>query len=577
MRIYIELLKYIVNIKKEITIKVLLGLTLSATYLLQAAFMSGIVNAVWQHKDMKYLISSILIVVALITIRGTVSRWIEGYNKILSAEIKGKIRNTVIEKNYALGPGYMNARRSGDVISMLQDGIENLEPFFVNYIPQLFVVLLTGIFVFAYLVRLDAISSILLIASMLLCVFVPMLTMPVIDRHVTDYWKEYSRITSEYIDTIQGITTLKIANCEERRGSYLKERANIFCRQSIRNTGISLFNSDVMLILTGVTSSIAVIFDGIRVSNGVIPETVLTAFLFLAVECARPMIALNQYWHGSFLGMSVARDLFEMIKKEPDITNSEGAISTGLDSEPPRIDLEHVDFEYVNNNKVLRDISLEIKGGSTVAVVGPSGSGKSTLLNLIMRFYDVRSGAIKINGHNIKDYDIDYLRGNISVVFQDSFLFYDTIRENIRVARPDATDEEVIAAARSANIHDFIQSLPQGYDTMVGERGITLSGGQRQRISIARAILKDSPILLLDEATSSVDVHSEQQIQSALREVMKGRTTVIVAHRLSTIRNADRIYVLNNGELAEEGTNDDLLKMGGVYASLIKAQEVVES
>ncbi|SFA86706.1 ABC-type multidrug transport system, ATPase and permease component [Acetitomaculum ruminis DSM 5522] len=575
MKIYFELLKYITNVKKEISLKVVLGLGLSLTYLLQAAFMSMIVNAVWMKKDSEYILKYILIVVVLIAIRGAISKWIEGYNKVLSAKIKAKIRRFVIEKAYDLGPGYMNAKRSGDMISMLQDGIENLEPFFVNYIPQLFVVLLTGVFIFLYLVRLDSFSSILLIIAMLFCVFLPMLTMPLIDRHVTDYWKEYSRITSEYIDTIQGITTLKILNAEKERGVFLNNRANAFCRQSIKNTNISLFNSDLMLILTGITSSVAVISDGLRVSNGQVLETTLTAFMFLAVECARPMVALNQYWHGSFLGMSVARDLFNILKSKPSITNIESPKKTGLETGSLDIIIEKMYFEYEKENEVLKDISISIKGGSTVAIVGKSGSGKSTLLNLLMRFYDVKSGVINLNGVNIKDYDIDYLRKNISVVFQDSFLFYDTIRENVRIAKPDASEEDVINACKSANIHDFIMSLPKGYDTWVGERGMTLSGGQRQRISIARAILKNSPVLLLDEATSSVDVHSEEEIQLALNEVMKNRTTIIVAHRLSTVKNADRIYALDKGRLAEEGTHEELLKKDGVYASLIKAQEVL--
>lgn len=574
MKIYLKLLAYVLNIKKEIGIKVLIGLGHTFTYLFQALLMARVVNTVWQSGSVAKILLDIVAVVFLLLVRGLISKELEGFNKTLAARIKSKIRVSMIDKIFTLGPGYMNAKRSGDTISLLMDGIENLEAFFVNYIPQIFVVLVTGVFAFAYLVRLDRISSFILIGSMIISVVIPMLSMPIIDKHVTDYWREYSLVTSEYIDTIQGMTTLKTMDCETERGIKLQKRAESFCRRSVKNTGISLFNSGIMLVLSGITSSVAVVTDGILVSRGLAPEAALTAFLFLAVECARPMAALNQYWHSSFLGMSVARDLFVLLEKEPDIQNGKRAISQGLEETPPKISLENVSFEYQKDTPVLNHVSLEIEEGMTAAFVGHSGSGKSTLLNLLMRFYDVKDGAIYINGHDLRSYDIDYLRKNIAVVFQDSFLFYDTIRENIRIAKPYASDEEIVRAAKSANIHNFIMSLPEGYDTWVGERGLTLSGGQRQRISIARAILKDSAILLLDEATSSVDAVSEAKIQEALKTVMNNRTTIVVAHRLSTIQNADRIFVFTKGELVEEGNHETLLHKNGTYASFIRAQEV---
>ncbi|MBO6153975.1 MAG: ABC transporter ATP-binding protein [Lachnospiraceae bacterium] len=575
MKTYLELFRYISNIKKEISLKVLLGLAMAATYVIQAILMADILNLVWQKADVYKLIAPILVVVSIIVIRGALSKCIEGYNKVLAARIKAKIRDSVMDKIYELGPGYMNAKRSGDSISMLQDGIENLEPFFVNYVPQLFVVFLTGISVWVYLVRLDSFSSLLLIISMLMCVFVPMLTLPLINRHVTNYWEEYSRITSEYIDTIQGITTLKILNCERSRGDYLETRANAFCRQSVKNTGISLFNSDLMIILTGATSSLAVISAAVRVNTGAVQPSALAAFMFLAVECARPMIALNNYWHGSFLGMSVARDLFAILKSEPEVKEIQNPVDNGLEA-APEICFENVSFEYIEGTEVLHNITMNIEAGATVAVVGKSGSGKTTLLNLIMRFYDVKSGSIKLSGVDIRDYGLDYLRRNMAVVSQDTYLFYDSILENIRMAKPGASREDVVEAAKVANIHEFIESLPEGYDTLVGERGITLSGGQRQRVAIARAVLQNASILLLDEATSSVDVHSEHHIQEALARVMRDKTTVIVAHRLSTVQDADVIFALENGRLAESGTHRELLEKNGVYASLIKAQEVKE-
>ncbi|MDP2995667.1 MAG: ATP-binding cassette domain-containing protein, partial [Anaerolineales bacterium] len=217
---------------------------------------------------------------------------------------------------------------------------------------------------------------------------------------------------------------------------------------------------------------------------------------------------------------------------------------------------------------VLEDVSLEIPAKSVVALVGPTGVGKTTLVSLIPRFYDVTSGSITLDGRDLCDYTLDSLRQQISIVLQDVFLFYGTVRENMLFGRPNADEAEMIAAAKAANAHDFIADLPEGYDTLIGERGVKLSGGQKQRLSIARAILKDAPILILDEATSSVDTETEQLIQQALERLMQGRTTIIIAHRLSTIRNADKIVVLEDKSIREMGTHEELLKLGGLYKRL---------
>lgn len=254
----------------------------------------------------------------------------------------------------------------------------------------------------------------------------------------------------------------------------------------------------------------------------------------------------------------------------PDIVDKDGAIE--LNSPKGNINFENVTFSYDNKNTILKDINVDIEAGKTAAIVGPSGSGKTTFCSIIPRFYEADEGAVRVDGVDIKGIKLNSLRNNIGIVQQDVYMFSGTIRENILYGRPDASDEEIIKAAKQANAHEFIMGLEDGYNTYVGERGVKLSGGQKQRISIARVFLKNPHILILDEATSALDNESERLIQESLERLSRNRTTIVIAHRLSTIRNADTILVLTEEGIKEKGTHEELIKAGGVYASLYKMQ-----
>lgn len=554
-------------------LKTLLLLVVSAASITQAILMSGTVNRVFAGESLQQIALLLFGVVLAIGVRCSLLRVNETYTKTMAATIKGKLRYSVVKKVFALGPGQMSARRSGKVTSLILDGIESLEPFFVLYVPQILTVTASGLFVFLYLHRYDVLSAWILLGAMALCVIVPLITVPIMHRTVTDYWTRYSQMTSQYIDAVQGIDTLKTLNAEQSMGKILKEDATAFWKQSIRNTGVSLQSSAIMLLLTAATSSLTVVVVALRVHAGLVAPAAITAFLFLAVECARPMMELDRAWHSSFLGISVAKDLFEVLDTEPPVTDAAHPVKAEFGTQLPNLCFEHVDFAYPGRDLVIRDVDFSVPSGRTFAIVGRSGAGKSTILNLILRFYDPGAGRIRINDVDLKDYELQSLQSQIAVVFQDTFLFHGTVMENIRMASPEASREEVIEAAKAANAHGFIMELPEGYETLVGERGTNLSGGERQRISIARAVLKKAPILLLDEATSSVDAHSEAQIQEAITKLSRHCTTLIVAHRLSTVRNADQILVMEDGSIVQRGTHGELLEQEGVYAALIRAQK----
>ncbi len=323
---------------------------------------------------------------------------------------------------------------------------------------------------------------------------------------------------------------------------------------------------------TSIGQLVAIFFGGRMALSGTLSVADLVAFFLYLEMFYQPIRALGTSWEQVQESMAGFDRVSELLSEEPDVTDPHHP--THL-REPIRgdLNLENVTFSYDDGEVVLENINLNIPAAKVIALVGPTGVGKSTLVSLIPRFYDVKTGAIKLDGIDIRDLQVETLRKNISIVLQDVFLFHGTVRENILFGKPSAMEEDIINAAKIANAHEFIAALPNGYDTLIGERGVKLSGGQRQRISIARAVLKDTPILILDEATSSVDTETELLIQQALERLMKGRTTIIIAHRLSTVRNADKIVVLEGKEIIEQGTHETLIQKGGLYKRLYTVQE----
>ena len=372
---------------------------------------------------------------------------------------------------------------------------------------------------------------------------------------------------SHIAQAIFGIKTIQSYGTEETESLRMDAIEDNRVEMALKTAKLSGLQSPLLEVMISFGLCGALLFGGHFITSGTITTGDFTAFILALTAAYKPAKSLTNIGGGIQNGLIAAEYLFSFLDEQPEIADTPGA--TELQPAPMAITLENVSFAYNGpEEKVLQNINLEVLPGKICAFVGPSGGGKSTIFNLLMRFYELQEGAIRINGTDIRHYTIASLRNNIAYVAQDVFLFNGSIADNIRYGSPDATIEEIEEAAKSANAHEFIVDLPAGYDSPVGERGALLSGGQKQRIAIARAILRNAPILLLDEATSALDSYSEKLIQDALKRLMKGRTTFVIAHRLATILDADIICVIKRGEIVEKGTDAELSLLEGDYKKL---------
>lgn len=377
-------------------------------------------------------------------------------------------------------------------------------------------------------------------------------------------------ITSLLQETISAVRIVKSFVREAYEIDRFKKQNELNFRAQMKNVQLMSLLTPTVEFLSAVAVTFIVWFGGYEVVNGILTSGSLIAFLTYAVNLANPVKRISRVYGTIQKAMAAADRVFEVLDLEEEIKDKETALD--LPCIEGKVSLDHVSFSYKKGTMALRDLSITANPGDMVAIVGPSGAGKSTIANLLPRFYDVTEGCVKIDDIDVRDVRVDSLREQIGIVPQETMLFSGSVAFNIRYGRLDATEEEIIAAAKAANAHEFIMEMPNGYETQISERGANLSGGQRQRISIARAILKNPRVLILDEATSALDTESEKVVQAALDKLMLGRTSFVIAHRLSTILKADKIIVLENGSLKECGTHEELLALGGLYTNLYNIQ-----
>lgn len=480
-------------------------------------------------------------------IRQYLAQWTS--NKILY-DIRKKLYNHL----QALSARFYANNQVGQVISRVINDVEQTKDFILTGLMNIWLDCITIIIALSIMFFLDVKLT---LAALFIFPFY-ILTVYVFFGRLRKLTRERSQALAEVQgflhERVQGISVVKSFAIEDNEAKNFDKKNTNFLTRALKHTRWNAYSFAAINTVTDIGPIIVIGVGAYLAISGSITVGTLAAFvgyLELLFGPLRRLVASFTTLTQSFASMD---RVFQLIDEDYDIKNGVGA--QPIEIKQGRIDIDHVSFQYNDNEApILKDINLSIEKGETVAFVGMSGGGKSTLINLIPRFYDVTSGQILIDGHNIKDFLTGSLRNQIGLVQQDNILFSDTVKENILLGRPTATDEEVVEAAKMANAHDFIMNLPQGYDTEVGERGVKLSGGQKQRLSIARIFLNNPPILILDEATSALDLESESIIQEALDVLSKDRTTLIVAHRLSTITHADKIVVIENGHIVETGTH----------------------
>ena len=552
---------------------ILLGLLALAAGIARYVFLGQLLARVFDGAPWQAWGTPALCVAAMVLLRALLDDWRTVQANRTSAAIQHTLRARLYDRIVSLGPAWFANQRTGGVMLTVVDGVEQLQTFFGQYLPQVAIAAAAPFAIFAIIAFWDVPTALVFLAAALFALFGPM-AVHMLDRRASlARSRSLNEFGEEFLDAVQGLPTLKSYGQGKAWGERLAARARSLSDNTFWVLSVSLLTRGISDLGVALGAALALTLGAWRVTTGDMSVEALLIVLMAGTEIFRPLRDLRAVLHRGMLGQSAAASIHALMDAQPLTPAPDArAAQTAPARLSPTIEFDDVAFSYTPERAAHRGLAFRIAAGERVGVVGPSGAGKSTIVRLLLRECVPQSGAVRVGGHDVNALDTQFLLSHIALVSQDITLFHGTIDDNLRLGRPDATLDEVRAAARAANIDDFIMALPDGYATRIGERGLQLSGGQRQRVAIARALLRDAPILILDEALSSVDTENEALIQQALDRLMAGRTTLILAHRLASVIGADRILVLDQGRVAEAGPHADLMREQGLYYRLMHEQ-----
>jgi len=564
-----ELLRQVKPARIFLICTIALGMLGAVATIAQMFFLSLVVDRVFlAGESLEEVRALLLLLLGAVVLRSGLLWLREVVAQRGAVRVKNQLRERLFVHLMLLGPNYTGGERTGELSATTAEGVERLEAYVGRYLPQMALSVFVPLLIFAYLLSVDPISAVLLLATAPAIPVLMILVGSHAEEHMQGQWAALSRMSAHFLDVLQGLPTLKIFGRGAAERERVVEVSDEFRERTLKVLRYAFLSGFVLEFIATLSIALVAVALGVRLLIGNIPFEAAFLVLLLAPEFFRPLRDLGVHRHAGMEGKTSAERIFEILNTPEPTSKASGPASQP--SVPLSIEFNFVGYGYPGSEKpALSGVDLTLPVGTCTALVGRSGAGKSTLVNLLVRFLDPDSGRITANGVPIDELSVEGWRENVALVPQRPYLFYGSVLENIRLARPDATREEVERTAELAGASGFIERLPRGFDTEVGERGVRLSGGEAQRVAIARAFLKDAPVLVMDESTSSLDPESERLIGDALVRLMQDRTVLVIAHRLNTVYRADRIAVLQAGRLAESGTHADLIERSGPYARLV--------
>jgi len=559
-----------------------LGWLAGVVLVLQAWYLSRVVNDVFLGGSTLEQVRPLFLILLFLSLARAGLSWGSGVAASrVASEVKTDLRQRLSAHLLTLGPAYAHGERSGELTNTVVEGVEALDAYFSQYLPQLALAALVPLTILFFVLPRDPLSGLILLLTAPLIPLFMFLIGNVAEAKTRRQWKSLSRMSAHFLDILQGLTTLKLLSRGRDQIQTIAQISDQFGRATLGVLRVAFLSALVMEMVTTLSIAVVAVAIGVRLLYGRLDFEAAFFILLLAPEFYMPLRQLGARFHASMAGVAAAQRIFEVLGAEAKVkveakakakvkTEGEGEDALNLNLNLS-LSLDGIHYAYDDGERpALRGLSFQIAPGQKVALVGPSGAGKSTVAHLLLRFIEPDQGLITVGDVPLQHIPARTWRAQVTWVPQSLYLFHASVAENIRLARPDASLDEVVRAAKQAHADDFIQALPQGYDTPVGERGARLSGGQAQRIALARAFLKDAPFLILDEATANLDPEEQARIQDSIERLLQGRTALIIAHRLPTVYRADRILVMSDGRVLESGTHATLLEQDGLYRRLVR-------